>query len=449
MLVPDEHGWPQDIAGIGVLGGEGLLADDGTLRIERVRAHVAGRLHLVPRFRQVLVEPRRGLGVPFWTDARRFDLADHVRVRPLAASAGEAELIAACEELRARRIDRSRPLWELWLLPGLADRRVGLFIKLHHVLADGISGLAQVAAFLDASPGVPIAAPAPWAPRRPPSTRALLLDNVRRRSIELGRPLRALRHPLRTASGLRRWQPVLRELLGERGASVTSLTRRIGPRRRIALVRTDLGTMKAIARAHAAKVNDVLLALVAGGARELLRRRGERVADLVLRVVVPISLHADRATARGNDDAGMLVPLVIGDPDDARRLRAISADTARRKREARPRFAAISFPGTRAVLHVIYGGIGHQRLVNLYAANVPGPPARMFLAGAPLLELFPVVPLAGTISLGVGALSYAGAFTIGIVADRDACPDLEVFASGLRRSLQALARSSAWAPRSA
>ena len=430
MLVPDDVGWPQDIAALAFLEAPNL---------ERVREVIQSRIHLVPRFRQVLIRPRRGLGVPFWTDATSFDISNHVQERPLSPGSGEPELLAAFEELRARRFDPRRPLWEVWLLPGLAGGRAGLVVKLHHTIADGVAGVATIAAFLDATAEAPAAAPPPWMPRPPPSAWKLLVDNFARRLAELARPLRALLHPIRTVRMIRRTGPLLREALREPRAPVTSLGRLVGARRRLVVVRSRLDLFKRIAHAHGAKVNDVLLAALAGALRALFSARGEPVDGLVLRVAVPISVHADRGAASGNRDSGMIVPLPIGEPDPARRLRAIAAETAARKRKPRPWFGALSFPGIVAVLRGFYRRMGRQRMINVYAANVPGPPAPVYLAGARLEEIIPVVPVTGNTPLAAGALSYAGQLGIGVVADPDACPDVERFAAALRRSIDDLA----------
>jgi diacylglycerol O-acyltransferase / wax synthase len=209
----------------------------------------------------------------------------------------------------------------------------------------------------------------------------------------------------------------------------------------VALVRSDLDLVKRIAHAHGGKVNDVLMAVLAGGLRELLLRRGERVDGLVLRAAVPVSPHREQpGQARGNLDGMMVVPLPVGEPDDERRLELIAADTAERKRKPRPAGGTLfrSIPIQRALLRLA----AHQRALSTSAANVPGPPVPLYFAGAPVLEVFPVVPLLGNIDVGVGALSYADQFNLTAVADRDACPDLEVFVGGLRRSLDALARSA-------
>jgi diacylglycerol O-acyltransferase / wax synthase len=440
MLWPEELGWSQDIGALAILDGRRLLDADGRFRIETAREQVGGRLHLVPRFRQRLYRPRLGLGWPLWVDAPSIDLAEHVRVLPLEAPADEARLLLACEELRHRRLDPSRPLWELWFLPGLPDGHVALFMKLHHAIADGVAGVAALGAFVDLVPDPPPTSAPPWTPAPVPSARELFADNLARHLQELRRAFTGLDHPVDTVRRARRGWPAVREAFAEARAPRTSLNRRVGWHRGFALVRSDLGLVKRVAHAHGAKVNDVLMAVLAGGLRELLLGRGERVDGLVLRAAVPVSLHREQpGQARGNLDGMMAVPLPVGEPDDARRLELIAADTAERKKKRRPQGGTLfrNIPIQRALLRLA----PHQRVMNTYAANVPGPPVPLYFAGAPLLEVFPVVPLIGNVSVGVGALSYAGQFNITTVADREACPDLEVFAEGVRGSLDALAAS--------
>jgi diacylglycerol O-acyltransferase / wax synthase len=440
MLWPEELGWSQDIGALAILDGGRLLDRDGRFLIEAARQEIGRRLHLVPRFRQLLHRPRFGLGWPLWVDAPSIDLADHVGVLPLEPPADEARLLLACEELRHRRLDPSRPLWEMWFLPGLPNGRVGLFMKVHHAIADGVAGVAALGAFVDLVPDPPRTSPPPWTPAPMPSTRELAADNLRRHLQELRRAFTSIDHPVDTVRQARRGWPALREAFTQAPAPRTSLNRRVGWHRRFALVRTDLDLVKRIAHAHGATVNDVLMAVLAGGLRALLLGRGERVDGLVLRAAVPVSLHREQpGQARGNLDGMMVVPLPVGEPDDTRRLELIAADTAQRKQKPRPPGGTLfrNIPIQRAFLRLA----ARQRVMSTYAANVPGPPVPLYLAGAPLLEVFPVVPLLGNISVGVGALSYAGQFNLTAVADRETCPDLEVFVEGARRSLDALADS--------
>ena len=439
MVWPEDFGWPQDIGALGILDGSRLLEPDGRFPIEAVREQIGRRLQPVPRFHQLLYTPRRGLGWPLWVDAPAFDIADHVAVFQRGAPAGEAQLLAACEELRRQRLDRSRPLWRMWFLPGLPEARVGLFMKMHHAIADGVAGVAAFGAFLDVSADASAPSPPPWEPAPFPSTHELFDDNLRRRIHGFQGFLSGLAHPASTVRGVRRAWPAVRETFAEGRAPKTSLNRPIGEARTLAVVRSRLELVKGIAHAHDATVNDVLLTAVAGGLRSLLGSRGEPVQELVLRAFVPVSLHREQpGQARGNLDGAMVVPLPLGEPDPVRRLQLISAETAERKKKSRP--PAGTFFRNAAIQRAFLRYAARQRLMNIYIANVPGPPVPLYLAGAPLLEVFPVVPILGNVSLGIGALSYAGQFNITVVADRDGCPDAEVFVEGVRASLDELSQ---------
>ena len=187
LLLWDDYGWSTDIGGLAILDGASLLDRDGRVRIEAVRERLEPRLGMVPRFRQLLYRPALGLGWPLWVDAPCFDLADHIRLRPVAAPGGQGQLLAACQDLARRRLDPARPLWELWLLPGLPDRRVGAYLRLHHAIADGAAALAAFGTLLDLTPDAPSPAAPPWTPAPIPATGELLRDNLRRRQQELGR----------------------------------------------------------------------------------------------------------------------------------------------------------------------------------------------------------------------------------------------------------------------
>jgi diacylglycerol O-acyltransferase / wax synthase len=318
---------------------------------------------------------------------------------------------------------------------------VGLFMKLHHAFADGISGVAAIGALLDLDADAPTPVPPPWTPTPIPTAGELLGDNLRRRHQELTRPLLSLARPSRTLRRAQAAWPVWREFFAEQRAPRTSLNRPIGADRRLAVVGSRLELIKQIAHAHQAKINDVVLAAVAGGLRQLLARRGEPVDRLTLRAMVPISLHHQQpGRAQGNQDSAMVVPLPLEEPDPARRLRLIAAETAARKHKARPQTGSGIF-GSPLLQRAFLRGFAHQRFLNTSITNVPGPPVPLYLAGARLLELFPVVSLMGNFTLAVAVLSYAGQLNLTAVADQDTCPDLEEFVQGVRSALDELARS--------
>jgi WS/DGAT/MGAT family acyltransferase len=441
FMLWEDYGWSGDIGALAILDGTSLLDRDGRVRIEAVHRQLEPRLHLVPRFRQLLYRPRLGLGWPLWVDAASFDLADHVRVHPLAAPGGQAQLLQACQELARRRLDPARPLWELWLLPGLPDRRVGAFLRLHHTIADGATGVAAFGALLDLTADAPTPIAPPWTPTPIPTARQLLRDNLRRRRQELGRGWSGLAHPGRTLRRAQQAWPAWREVLTEQPAPHTSHNHPVGADRRLTIIRGRLDLAKQIAHVHHAKVNDVMLAVVAGGLRQLLASRGEDVQGLVQRAMVTISLHDEQpGQAQGNKPGWMMVPLPLGEPDPERRLALIAAETAARKHKPRPEAGSGIFRFV-AGQRVWYRRFPRQRSVNLVVSNAPGPPVPLYLAGARLLELFPMMPTMGNLTLVVAALSYAGQLNLTAVANRDGCPDVEVFAQGVRSALDDLARS--------
>jgi diacylglycerol O-acyltransferase len=283
----------------------------------------------------------------------------------------------------------------------------------------------------------PPAAP-PWAPAPGPTRRDLLVDTLHRRREQAERALAPLAHPVDSLRRMRGGVPAMREVFAEERAPRTSVNRRIGSERRLAIIRSRLDVAKQVAHAHGGKVNDVLLTAVARGYRALLQSRGERVERLVLRAFVPVSLHDEqRGPAQGNIDAAMVVPLPIGEADDARLLERIAVESAARKAKSRPSGGTL-FPSV-TIQRAFLSYTAYQRMMNAYVADVPGPPVPLFFAGAPIREIFPLVPILGNMTIGVGALSYADQFNVTVVADRQLCPDLPIFVGAVEHTLASLA----------
>jgi WS/DGAT/MGAT family acyltransferase len=433
--------WPQDIGALAVLDGTPLIDPTGRFQLETVRDAIRNRLHLIPRFRQIIVVPKRGLGPPFWADARQFDLTSHVRELPLEPPAGEAELLAAIEQLRRQSLDPSRPMWEMWFLTGLPDRRVGWFIKLHHTIGDGMAAMTTITTLLDTEPRGLAATPPPWRPGRRPLASELVADNLRRRIERLTGLLSRLARPRRVVGeALAAW-PAIRELLAERPSTKTSLERMVGRDRNLAVVHSSLEAFRRIGRPRRASVNDVLLAAIAAGLRALLQRRGEPVEFTTVRVYVPVSLRRRlRGAQQGNLIAQMAVPLHLGEADPDLRLREIAAETRKRKGRLRASLGTLMHGGA-LVRRLMIAAVMRQR-VNVTTASIPGPKRPLYLAGARLREVVPILPLVANEPLGVGAFSHAGALTVGIAADRDAFPDLDVFTAAVRDELVALSMSN-------
>ena len=440
LMLTASRRWPQEIGALAILDGTTLLDEAGRLRIELIRQVVSERLHLVPRFRQRLHVPARWLGGPLWVDVPTIQLKRHVRVRKLPAGTTQSELLVATEQLRQRPLDPARPLWELSFMTGLPDGRVALFLKLHHAVADGLAAMTLLQMFFDAAPGGLVAAEPFRARRAVPSTAQLLYDVLGQQVKGLAGGLSLLLRPRAVARQLRAELPAIRELVAEEPASRTSLDRIVGSQRRLALVRASNAELRAIARSHHATVNDVLLAVTAGGLRTLLQDRGEPVDAITVRIFVPVTLRPRlRRLMQGNEIAQMVVPVPLAESDPVRRLRAIATETRRRKARAR------------TSLGLLFGGGLIQRLMlmavirqraNVTTASLPGPIHPRYLAGARVLELFPFVPLIGNVTLGVGQISYAGALGIGVVADADTYPELNRFTAGVRADLRALRRTA-------
>jgi diacylglycerol O-acyltransferase len=438
MLWPDEI-WPQDIGALVMLDGGRLIKPDGDFRIEAVREAVASRLHLLPRFRQLLYIPLRRLGGPMWVDAQTIDLADHVATVPVPAPGDETQLLLTVEQLRRRRLDRSRPLWEMWFLTGLPENRVGLFMRMHHAMADGMAALASVERLLDTKADVLPDPPRPWTPAPMPAESDLLRDKRGQQRRQYRDALTDIAHPIAPIRyRLAAW-PALRELIADRPLPVTSLHRVVGPDRALALIRGSLQQIKDVAATYNATVNDVLLAVTAGALRGLLSSRGEPIDGVMVRIYVPISMHQEAgAQLRGNLIGQMAVPLPIGIADPVARLQAISRETAQRKKRIRPSLGRMPHGLVGRALLVL---VKRQR-VNVASTDILGPEVPLYLAGARLLEVFPMVQLLGTVTLAVGGMSYAGQFNAMVVADAQTYPDIDIFTRCAQEELRTLAAES-------
>jgi diacylglycerol O-acyltransferase / wax synthase len=439
FLYLEHAGLPQQVAILAVAEGEPLHDPDGRLRVDAIRQQFAGRLELVPRLRQRVLCPRIGQGLPLWIDDPGFDLANHIRVVQVLAPGGQRELLGLCDELCLRLLDRGRPLWELWLVTGLDQGRVGLVLKLHHSLADGLAAVQIAGVLLDGTIDAPNPTPPPWQPRPAPSGSALLADNLARRRAGVAAALARLRHPRKLAAQARVLAGAAKMATGGRRRSPHSLLRRpVGGRRRLAVVQAQLTVVKEVAHAHGATVNDLLLAAVTGGLRALLLARSTPTDGLILYASVPVALRAGADTAAlGNQVGLMVVPLPVGEPDPVQRLQHITRATIERKRRPE-RLASLRPVGSLTILRVLSRYSRHQRIVDVFVTNVPGPKRPLYLLGARLLEAYPVVQVAGNVPLSVAVLSYAGQLTIGIQSDPDSLPDLDLFTDGLRRSLEEL-----------
>jgi WS/DGAT/MGAT family acyltransferase len=282
--------------------------------------------------------------------------------------------------------------------------------------------------------------PAAWRPARRPRDSELVGDAIRERLRRVAGWVATLAHPRAAWQKLRAAMPAARELLTDDPPPLTSLDGVVGQDRRLAVVRCSLSELRSIAHAHHATANDVLLALTAGGLRALLIGRGEPLNGIWVPIYVPITMRRRwRGPVAGNRVAQMAVPLALGVDDPLERLRRIAAATATRK--TRDRSAVGKLFRSSLATRLMLMAVDRQR-VNVCSANIPGPRSPLSLGGSRVLEVTPVLPLIGRVSLGVGGISYAGAFSIGITADRERFPDLDVLVTGMTDELDALRHGS-------
>jgi diacylglycerol O-acyltransferase / wax synthase len=429
---------PEHVAGLCVLEATPLLDARGELDLERIERRLERRLVRVPELRRVLHNTPPLCGLPLWVDDPRFSIAHHIHAAPVRPPGDEAGFLATAELLLRPLLDRSRPLWELWFVTGLQGGRLGLVFKIHHVIADGLAAVALVGALLDLDPDAPDPPAESWSPQPVPSARALLADSTRHR---VSAATAVLRHPVRVARKAAADAAGAVDMFrkARSAAPRTSLNGlpRLG--RRLRAVHLDLQAARAVAHAHAATVNDVLLCVVAGGVADLLAARGEEVEGLELKASVPATLRsADSAREMGNAAGAIVVGLPAGERDPFRRLEAVAASSRAAKAEQQRAAAQGVFGLLGASSLLIRWLTQRQRMVNFFVSNVPGPPVPLHLLGARLENVMPVIGLAGNITLMFAALSYCGRLSLVVNADRPAYPDLDVLVGGVELACREL-----------
>jgi diacylglycerol O-acyltransferase len=413
---------------------------------ERLASVLRSRAAAVPRLRRRLGSVHIPPGGAAWVDDPDFDPARHVRRSSLPAPGGPTELAARTGELLAVALHRRRPLWELHVLDGLADDTVAVLAKIHHALADGLRALLLGMALFD-DPHQPAA------PERSAATVAPAADGLAGAVSALLAPARPLLDP-RTAIG----QLTRQARQAGRAAGITAsvlatlrhpaprspLNGRLGPDRRLAMLRVDLDDVHRVRKAHGGTVNDVLLTLVAGALRDWLTGRGP-APTRPLRGLVPVSYpHPDPADTAGNRLSGYLADLPVHEPDPLQRLRAVRHAMTMNK-AAGPGRGPGAFPVLAGLLPPLLHRLATPmlaltapRLFNTVITQVPVPDLPLTLAGTRLTALYPVVPLAAGQALGVAMATYHGTLHVGLHADPAALPDLDTLAQHFGTALDAL-----------
>src|SRR5271166_4697208 len=418
--------------------------------------HLVNRLHLVPRYRQRLAYVPLGQGRPVWTDDPHFNPYYHIRHTALPAPADEAALKRLAGRLFSQRLDRSKPLWEIWLVQTLAGGRLALIAKTHHALVDGISGVDITTVLFDTArePVTPPAPPTAWSAKPLPGAAKLLGEALIERSTVPAEMARGARAVLRTP---RKVLFQVKESLASIGATTLAginapapaspFNVDIGPHRRYTFVDADLSQFKAIKDSLGGTLNDVVLGAVALALGRYLRDHGHDTEGLVLKAMVPVSVRTkSQRGALGNQVAAMWAPLPVGVENPADCLQRVSRamDDLKQSGQAVGAQVLTNLAGFAppTILSQAARLQARQPFFNLVVTNVPGPQFPLYLLGHRLQVLYPVVPLARRQALGIAVMSYDGHLGFGLLADYDALPGLEGLMRDLRWAIAALARAA-------
>jgi WS/DGAT/MGAT family acyltransferase len=417
-------------------------------------AAIKGRLALVPIYRRKLRKVPLRLGPPVWVDDPNFDLGYHLRQTAVPAPGGDEQLARLIARVMAQRLDRDFPLWEYWLVEGLAEGRWALISKVHHCMVDGVSGtdLYRVIFDLSPEPRPPIVdtRTVPAEPTRLALAASAVADMVARPAkgaAELAGALTRPRDTLRQASQTAR--AVARLAESSLPATGSSLSGPIGRQRRYAWARASLDEVKTIKRELGGTVNDVVLAVISSGFRALLLSRGEHPAPHMVPSLIPVSLRAPgEENLYDNRVSAVLADLPVHLADPVERLAAIRAEMsglkAAREASAAEALATLGqytpFPLASLAVRLAYRM--PQREIVTVTTNVPGPQQPLYGLGRRLIEIIPYVPIATSLRTGVSIFSYCGQMTFGITGDYATNPDIEVLARGIEEGVRELAEAA-------
>src|SRR4051812_35508073 len=421
---------------------------------EEITEALRSRLHLVPRYRQKLVTPPLGTARPLWGDDPDFNLEYHVRHTALPEPGSEEQLFNLASRVFSQQLDRSKPLWEVWVAEGLEGNRFAIISKTHHALIDGVAGVDLATVLFDVQP-VPKPVDnsgVPWTPEREPAGVDLLATGARdllRAGLRVATDaVGAVTHPDRTLSGAREVVEGLGEVVwaGLNPAPATPLNVEIGPHRRLVGTRCRLEDVRLVKSTFGTTVNDVVLAAVTGALRDWLHSRGVRTEGLELRALVPVSIRGEEraGTMTGNQIAAMRGPLPVYIEDPLARLRTVkeTMDGLKESKQAvgAEVLASVQNFAPPTILAQASRLNFSTRLFNLIVTNVPGPQFPLYAYGRELLEIFPVAFLPKNHALAIAIMSYNGAVNFGLLGDLDALPDIESFAEGISEQVNELVR---------
>lgn len=444
------------VAGVQIFESGPLQTDEGGIDFPTIKHAIESLLHLIPRYRQKLKWiPYENH--PVWIDDRRFNLDYHIRHTALPRPGNDEQLRALTARIMAQHLDRTKPLWEMWVVEGLQDNRFAFVSKIHHCMIDGASGVDLAQILMSPDPDYELPNPVPYIPRPAPSGGELLVDQWQRR---LSLPLTAVqgfRDFNQHTDDLRQEVSVRAQALGKllgyafQSSSETPLNGRLGPHRRLNWLAMPLDEVKAVRRVLDCTVNDLVLATVAGAVRTYLTRRRVNPDPLDFRVAAPVSVRQDedRGTL-GNKVSSWIVRLPIGEPDPVRRLQDIRAVT----RELKESHQALGVSMLMAAAEwtpsqlLSLGARAASGPINMIVTNVPGPQFPLYMLGARLLEMYPVVPLLESTGLGIALFSYNGKLCWGFNSDLDLVPDPAAFVKAIQSSFNELKKAASLRPAS-
>jgi diacylglycerol O-acyltransferase len=417
-------------------------------KFERLEEMVAGKLALVPRYRQKVRFVPLGLGRPVWVDDPHFSLRYHLRHSALPAPGDDEQIQSMAARVFAQHLDRNKPLWEIWMVEGLSGDRWALLSKVHHCMVDGVAATDLMSVMFDE--GSPAPADDHWLPAPEPSGAELVVRTLTHRTFDPAEQMRSIRAAIRAP----------RATLGQAGellaamasaASVmrptgsSSLTGPVGPHRIWSRAEIPLRDVAAVRAGLGGTVNDVVLTVVSGGLRDLLKSRGESVDDRTIRALVPVSVR--RPGERGvynNRVSAMFAELPVGVSDPAARLDSLhkQMDGLKQSKQAVAGDVLTSMSGFAPPMLLALGTRIAARSPSLGVqtgvTNVPGPQQALHTLGRTLLASFPFVPVIGQVRISIAIFSYNGWMYFGVTADRDSSSDIAVLTAGIESSMAEL-----------
>ena len=435
------------IASVAIFGGPPPRAGE-------IEEMIDAKLHLLPRYRQTVRFVPFEVARPVWCDDPYFNLGYHIRHSALPGPGSEQQLRDLVGRVMSQQLDRAKPLWEAWVIEGLDGNRWAMLSKNHHCMVDGVSGSDLLSVVMDHRPDAEHAEPVPFSPMDRPSDLSLLIDGVADTLTKPRETLQALRTTLRTP---RRLLNEARDLVDglatfrsfSKAGAESSLNGPIGPHRRWGCAATTIPKIKKIRAAHGGTVNDVVLAVITRGFRDLLLSRGEPIAGRFVRSLVPVSVRSDDERGTYNNRvSAMFAELPVGIADPVERLHALRDQMQDLKRhhqavaaETLTSLTGFAPPALLALGARLLADV-EQHSVQTVTTNVPGPQQVLYAAGRPMLAAYPYVPLFGSVRIGVAIFSYAGHLTFGVTGDYDSTADLDVLCRGIETGVTEMLASA-------